>query len=241
MEFQQYQLDFNNLFEELSTNIQYEYITKGRLGTNIIKYDDTIIPIVRTTTKYYEKTNTFQPIHENIIQQIKEKSNTELDFNHAMVEIYDSSYKTMGYHTDQAIDLDENSYIAIFSCYNTNKYDCRTLMIKNKETNTTHKLKMYNNSVLLFSVSTNSKHLHKIILETNTYPDTKWLGITFRLSKTFIHFIDTIPYFLDNTKLEIANEEQTKEFLTLKKKENQEIINTYPTLYYSINPSDFMY
>ena len=51
-----------------------------------------------------------------------------------MIEIYDSKYCKMGFHTDQSLDLQENSYIGIFSCYNdpTTK-DLRKLKVKNKE------------------------------------------------------------------------------------------------------------
>ena len=40
---------------------------------------------------------------------------------------------TMKYHSDQALDLADNSYICIFSCYD-NPINLRTLRIKNKLT-----------------------------------------------------------------------------------------------------------
>lgn len=35
-----------------------------------------------------------------------------------MIEIYDSKYRKIKFHTDQAFDLVEDSHICIFSCYN---------------------------------------------------------------------------------------------------------------------------
>lgn len=234
----QIKLDFTeNLFDTLNS-IDYEYITNGRQTGNIVN-DDIQIPIVRTTTKYTQPSYLFQDIHYTIIEKIKEKTNLDLHFNHAMIEVYDSSYKTMGYHTDQAIDLEPNSYIAIFSCYENPNKKTRTLIVKNKKTSEIQKFSMYHNSVILFDTKTNSKYIHKIVLENND--NNKWLGITFRCSKTFIHFVDNIPHFIsENKELTLANENEQKEFYTLKKIENKEEINEYPILYYTLNPSDFI-
>jgi len=231
-------LDFpENLFPMLSKNL-FEPVVEGRKALNLIRIKDDLYPLVRTTTRYQNPALPFEEIHETIINKIKEQFlDLSLDFNNAMVEIYNNLYTSMGYHSDQALDLDKDSYIAIFSVYNNQKYVPRTLMIQNKITKNISKIVMEHNSVILFSVKENAKHLHKIILEKNS-KDTEWLGITFRLSKTMIKFIDNKPYFLNGEELILKND---KEFYHLRTKENKEIEFEYPPLNYTISPSDLLF
>ena len=95
----------------------------------------------------------------------------------------------------QTLDLNKNYYICIFSCYDdpTTK-NLRKLKIKDKITNECFDVILDHNSIVLFSVNINQKHLHKIVLEQNGSNDL-WLGITFRQSKTFISFHNEMPYF----------------------------------------------
>lgn len=101
------------------------------------------------------------------------------------------------------------------------------------------------NSIVLFSLETNGKFLHKIILESTLSKkkqevDNKWLGITFRKSKTFIHFKDNLPYFANGDLLTLADENQKKEFYTLRGKENNNLNFVYPTLPYILSVGDTM-
>ena len=73
---------------------------------------------------------------------------------------------------------------------------------------------------------TNKKYLHKIILNNNNITGNLWLGITFRLSKTFIHFINELPYFSNGNQLTLANDEQKKEFYKYRQTENKLIEKT---------------
>ena len=128
----------------------------------------------------------------------------------------------MGYHTDQSLDLQEDSFICIFSCYKnvTVPSDLRKLQVKNKSTKKSFDIKLENNSIILFSTSDNKKHLHKIALDCKKSTN-EWLGITFRLSKTLIKFMDNIPYiFPDNKILRIANNSERNEFVKHKRNEN---------------------
>lgn len=236
--FYQYQLTFtNNMFNELS-HCKFETITNGRIGANLVKLNDTKIPIVRTTTKYYQPAQKFSQVHLEIIEKIKETTPIkDLDFNNALIEVYDSKYTKMGFHSDQMLDLQDNSYIAIFSCYeNDTSNETRTLIIKNKETNQENKIILKHNSVVLFSLTTNSTHLHKIILEK---PSTnKWLGITFRLSKTFINFIDNVPYLPNGNELKLNDD---IDFYKYRNLENKLSNYSYPEINYTISPSDLLY
>ena len=98
---------------------------------------------------------------------------------------------------------------------------------------------------MLFSLTTNTKFLHKIILDTvpgsnPLLPDNKWLGITFRTSKTYIRFEDQLPYLSNGRLLELASKEQETEFYKLRGQENRELNFAYPALNYTVNVADRM-
>lgn len=245
-----------NLFEELSSSVTFEDITKGRVGNNLVNISNGTIPITRTTSIYNIPSHGFCDIHHQIIGSlnaaIKEHSIEKmqlLDFNNALIEIYDCNYSKMNYHSDQSLDLESGSFIGLFSCYeNPDKLiekNIRKLKIKDKVSNEEFEIALTHNSVVLFSLETNEKFLHKIILESTLSKkkhevDNKWLGITFRKSKTFIHFKDNLPYFANGDLLTLADENQKKEFYTLRGKENNNLNFVYPTLPYTLSVGDTM-
>jgi hypothetical protein len=237
-----------DIFQDLLGITEFEDITNGRKGAIIVDYKNDLIPIVRTTTIYNKPAQKFNIIHYDIIDKIKQVSGIkELQFNNALVEVYNSEYYKMGYHSDQFLDLANNSYICLYSCYeNPDDTKCiRKLVVKDKKTNISSDIMLDNNSIILFSLETNSNYLHKIVLDNNK-SDNRWLGITFRLSKTFVKFMENgygevVPMLLPANKvLELANEEQKKEFYKLKKLENLAIKYEYSDINYSISKSDLM-
>lgn len=231
-----------NLFNELSTSIDFEDIAIGRKGAILIDNNNDLIPIVRTTTNYNKPAQKFKDIHYKLIDMIRKVSkNDNLKFNNAMIELYDSRYKKMRYHTDQSLDLEDNSYICIFSCYDDNSTtDIRKLKVKNKLSNDEFEFSLEHNSLIMFSIDANKKHQHKIILDKST-TNKKWLGITFRLSKTYIKFYGNVPYFYqDNIILNMATHEERKQFMKLKGLENSHVEYTYPKITYTISSNDLM-
>lgn len=230
-----------NLFNDLSTTVNFDNISEGRTGAVLIDYTNNLVPIVRTTTKYINPVQKFQSIHYNIINKIKTYNN--INFNNALIEIYDNNYRSMKYHSDQSLDLDDDSYICIFSCYSNDKTNnLRKLIVKNKINNIKVEYTLEHNSFILFSNKTNKQYLHKIILDKiNNSDNIKWLGITFRLSKTFINFINNKPYFYNsNNILYLASDEEEKEYYKYRKQENNTIDYKYPEIFYTINPSDLI-
>ena len=246
--FTKFVIDYKtNLFEKLSKSTNFDNVTNGRKGANIIDYRNDLIPMVRTTSNYDNPTQKFLPIHYDIIENIKKVSNiANLELNNALIEIYDNQYRNMGFHSDQALDLAENSYICVFSCYvdpSNSPSDVRKLKIKEKDTDKCFEISMEHNSVIIFSTETNKQNLHRIVLETNKSNklNNKWLGITFRLSKTFIQFINERPYFYGTDKiLRIANEEEKKQFRKYKGIENTKIGYDYPEIDYTISVGDLL-
>ncbi len=97
---------------------------------------------------------------------------------------------------------------------------------------------MDHNSVILFPLSTNEKHLHKIILE-ETSKNNRWIGVTFRLSKTFIHHVDNTPYIYGTDDvLTVANRDEAINFYKLRGQENKSLQFKYPQLNSTISISD---
>ncbi|MEN2415216.1 hypothetical protein [Flavobacterium mesophilum] len=245
-----------NVFDELSNSIDFENVAKGRIGNHLVKIAEKGIPIVRTTTLYTIPAHDFGSIHQQIVQSInnsiqKDFTNqlAELDFNNALIEIYDCNYSKMKYHSDQCMDLEADSYIGLFTCYENpsqlTERLLRRLKIKNKETEEEFEILLQHNSVVLFSLATNTKYLHKIVLESfsglkSSESDNRWLGITFRKSKNFIQFHDEKPYFPDGQLLVLADEEQKKEFFKLRGEENNNINFEYPKMPYTLSLGDIL-
>jgi hypothetical protein len=242
-----------NLFEELLASVRFEDVGKGRQGAVLTKIDEIgRIPIVRTTTRYSAPAQRFQSVHDRLSQQIQTIASLAGGFNNALVEHYTNAYTTMGSHSDQALDLAAESSIAIFSCY---KYPesanpPRKLLVELKESSDDSpngtlreriEIPLTHNSVVLFDFDTNRQLKHKIVLDKSVQtPENQWLGITFRTSKTLVRFRDEDPYFLDDMRLTLANDEQRQEFYHLRHRENNETDFTYPRITYTISESDMM-
>ena len=222
------------MFDELLNSVVFETINNGRMGANLVDYKNNLIPIVRTTTSYNNTNQAFKEIHYDIIKDIEIIANST--FNNALIEVYNNKYKNMKYHSDQSLDLSEESYICIYSCYkNYIPLNNRILVIKHKITNVETEYELKNNSIIMFSKKTNDEYLHKIISKT----DNDWLGITFRQSKTFIYFINEIPYFYNNNnKLTLANNDERKKMYQYKYLQNTTYNYNYPEIYYTLSVGD---
>ena len=247
----------NNLFNELSNSIEFENINKGRIANNLVLIEKNFVPIVRTTSKYNIPAHTFLEIHTNIIKSINqtiiENNLTNIPFQHfnnALIEVYDFSYSKMNFHSDQCLDIENNSFIALFSCYENpdalSVQNIRKLKIKDKTTNEEFEMSLTHNSVILFSTNTNLKFQHKIVLDIDTKSkipilENKWLGITFRTSKTYLEFKNNLPFFTNGVQLQIANEEQEKEFFKYRGEENKSLNFDYPFLNYTISLADTLF
>ncbi|MFZ4928679.1 alpha-ketoglutarate-dependent dioxygenase AlkB [Chryseobacterium sp. Mn2064] len=244
-----------NLFTRLSLSAEFESTGKGRLGTHLVNVADLLVPIVRTTTRYTIPATAFSEIHHQLVDRINESlssENSEIptqNFNNALIEIYDSSYAKMGFHSDQALDLKNDSFIGLFSCYDRpdeiEDSQMRKLVVKNKTTDEEFEILLHHNSVVLFSVEDNKKFQHKIILNSASSSrkvenDNKWLGITFRTSKTYIKFQDEKPYFSTGEVLTIADQEQEAAFFKLRGEENRSLDFVYPNVLYTISQADIL-
>lgn len=243
-----------NLFTDLMHSADFETTGKGRLGNHLVDVQNQTIPIVRTTTRFQTPAVAFSSIHNQLVEQINDallacQSNIPTQkFNNALIEVYDSSYSKMGFHSDQALDLENNSFIALFTCYEQpdelEESHMRKLVIKDKTEEEESEIVLQHHSVILFSVESNRRFQHKIVLHSpmnsKTMHNNRWLGLTFRTSKTSIQFKDKIPYFSAGELLTLANTDQESEFFKLRGQENRELDFTYPPLLYTISNADLL-
>ncbi|MER5208248.1 alpha-ketoglutarate-dependent dioxygenase AlkB [Streptomyces sp. NPDC002825] len=231
-----------DLFAELSASARLEDVGKGRRGAVLAKIDEAGgVPLVRTTTRYGSPAQRFRSVHERLARQIRERAALPVGFNNALIECYTNAYTKMGSHSDQALDLADGSCIAVFSCYRRPEAGPpRKLVFESKGPGgEKFEVPLAHNSVVVFSVESNRRLRHKIVLDAPAEAaDNQWLGVTFRTSKTVVRFRDGQVYLPHGSRLTSADDGQSREFYQLRRRENHETDFTYPLLTYTISESD---
>ena len=230
-------------FEELQRSAPLEPVGKGRLGGVLVKPDGHRgTPIVRTTSRYDSPAHCFTDLHTRLAEQIGAVASLSHKLNNALFEQYGNSYAKMGFHCDQALDLDPDSHIAVLSCYEQPPQAdaVRKLVIESKATGEHFEIRLEQNSVVVFSVETNRQFHHKIVLDRSTNPpENQWLGLTFRTSKSYVQY-GVNATFEDGTPLTLATSDEQKQFFQLRGDENREQNFVYPQLNYTISQSDLL-
>ncbi|MFF7590544.1 hypothetical protein ACFZCK_23965 [Kitasatospora purpeofusca] len=236
-----------NLFEELSASARLEDTGKGRQGATLTLVDGTgRVPLVRTTTRYGGPAQRFGAVHERLARRIQERAGLAAGFNNALIETYTNAYTTMGSHSDQALDLADDSFIAVFSCYRHPEADPpRKLIVEPKvpgdDGDGTFEVPLLHHGAVVFSVEANRRLRHRIVLDAPARTaDNRWLGVTFRTSKTLLRFRDGHPYLPQGEPLVLADEEQRQEFFRLRRRENRETDFVQPLLTYTISEGDLL-
>lgn len=233
-------------FTELMASAHLEDVGKGRTGAVLSRIDASgDVPLVRTTTRYAGPAQCFQPLHERLARRIQEHAAIPVGFNNALMECYTNAYKRMGGHSDQALDLADPSFIAVYSCYRHPEANPqRKLIFESKISHDErYEIPLAHNSVVAFSVDANRRLKHRIVWDAPAAapePDNPWLGVTFRTSKTMVRFGDGHAYLPQGARLTLADEEQAREFYRLRRRENDETDFTYPPLTYTLSESDLM-
>ncbi|MDA5283101.1 hypothetical protein [Streptomyces sp. Isolate_45] len=233
-----------NPFAELSASARMEDAGKGRRGAVLTRIDDAgDVPLVRTTTRYGSPARCFRAAHERLARTIQERAGLSVGFNNALIENYTNAYRTMGSHSDQALDLADESFVAVFSCYqHPEAGPPRKLIFETKGSGgEKFEIPLTHNGVVAFSVASNRLLKHRIVLEAPVgTADNQWLGVTFRTSKTLVRFRDGHAYLPQGARLTSADDEQRREFYRLRRRENDESDFSYPLLTYTISESDLM-
>ncbi|MFI1380387.1 hypothetical protein [Embleya sp. NPDC020886] len=234
-----------NLFAELSASTRWEDVGRGRRGAVLTRVDEAgDVPLVRTTTRYGSPAQRFRAVHERLAQRVQESAALAVGFNNALIESYTNAYKTMGSHSDQALDLADDSFIAVFSCYrHSDASPPRKLIFESKGSGgEKFEIPLAHNSIVAFSVESNRRLRHKIVLDApvGRTADNEWLGVTFRTSKTLVRFRGGHAYLPQGTRLVSADDEQQHEFYRLRRRENTESDFVYPPLTYTVSESDLL-
>lgn len=230
-----------NPFDVLLDSIPLQALSRGRQGNVLVRTDESgDVPIVRTTTPYSLPAQRFRTVHERLAEQIGRSAGITAPFNNALIERYTRAYASMKSHSDQALDLADGSTIAVFSCYRSPQDPSRYLIVEPKEAGgASSEIPLAHCSVVLFSLETNRRFRHKIVLRGGA-PESEWLGITLRTSKTFVRFRGDGPCLRDGAPLTLADDVQRGAFLTLRRRENDEVDFAYPPLAYTLSESDRM-
>ncbi|WP_030766051.1 hypothetical protein [Streptomyces sp. NRRL F-2664] len=233
-----------DLFGRLYASVEWEDVGKGRRGATLVRTDEAgRVPLVRTTTRYGVPAQRFGAVHERLARQVQERAALPVGFNNALIETYTHACRTMGAHSDQALDLADDSFIAVFSCYrHPAAGPPRKLVFESKESGgETFEVPLAHHGIVAFSVGANRRLRHRIVLDAAGPPvDNPWLGVTFRTSRTFVRFRDGHPYLPGGARLTAADEEQQREFYRLRRRENQETDFGYPPLTYTVSGSDLL-
>jgi hypothetical protein len=228
-----------NMFPVLSQENCFEQLGPHKQGAILVP-PSSPIPIVRSTTAYSQPSQNFTSVHFDLICRIKEQCNIpDAVCNNVMVEIYHPLTGKMKFHTDQALDLKEDSYIFLFSCYEDEKdVFPGKLVVKEKVTGKIFEFTLEHHSVICWSTDTNRKYLHKIV--SGSSPRTsKWLGLTFRQSKTFVEKKEDGFYFYTDgiagaTRLTLATEQEMKDLYKFKRLENEQSHFQWPEVTYTL-------
>lgn len=245
-EFRVYSLgDAGAVFEALAASATFEALGKGRAGAVLVRPDEAgRVPIVRTTTRYGAWAQRFGAAHERLATEIARRASLAEGFNNALIERYTNAYASMGAHSDQALDLAEGSHIALFSCYAHPEREraMRTLVVEEKgHGGGRFEVPLAHNSVVVFSLETNRRFRHKIVLAgAANAPENDWLGVTFRTSKTLVAHREGRAWLADDAPLALADEGQAREFYALRGRENSEAGFVYPRVAYTLSPSDLV-
>ncbi|MFH9138244.1 alpha-ketoglutarate-dependent dioxygenase AlkB [Streptomyces sp. NPDC017524] len=233
-----------DLFTELSASARLEDVGKGRRGAVLTRTDEARgVPLVRTTTRYSSPAQRFRAVHERLARHVQERAALPVGFNNALIESYTNAYTKMGSHSDQALDLADDSFIAVFSCYpRPEAGPPRKLIFESKDSgDEKFEIPLSHHSVVVFSVDANRRLRHRIVLENPSgLADNLWLGVTFRTSKTFVLHRDGQAHLPQGARLTSADEEQRGEFYRLRRRENRETDFVYPSLTYTVSESDLM-
>lgn len=220
-------------------SVRLDEVTQGRRGAVLVEPDASGVPIVRTTTQYRVAAQLFRPLHARLAQAIRQTGLLPQPLNNALVEHYTSDYAKMKRHSDQAQDLADGSWIAVYSCYREPALPSRRLLVHPKAAGSAFEVPLEHGSVVAFSVDTNRRFTHAITLRSPA-PDNEWFGITFRTSKTLLRFIDGRPILPNDEPLALASGDERRELLQMRRRENDETDFVYPPTSYTLSESDLL-
>jgi hypothetical protein len=206
---------------------------------------------VRTASHYQQRAREFGSVHKQLATLIEQAVPSLSHSNNALLEHYSHCYTSMGFHCDQAQDLQSDSYLALYSCYQRPELEpTRRLVIQAKDTPQgiaaqQFELPLHHNSVVLWSMETDNRRFrHKIVpTSVEALASNSWLGVTLRSSRTYVTYRDGRASFEDKcTPLTLfPDAAHRQDFYRLRSRENREMEEfCYPLSTHTISPSDLV-
>lgn len=236
--------------------VQLEEVAKGRQGAVLLDpHPDGRLPLVRSTTRYTRRHQRVPAVVAEFACGVQAWLKSPKPFNNIMVEKYSSAYRTMGLHTDQALDLDPESLICLVTLYGEDGVeDGRELVVTDKEARdpaaVTWRVPLLHGTVVSFSVATNARHTHAIVAaraepaaSTAASPGRAWVGITLRTSRRALACPqDGQAELLPGVRLLLAEGKLARAYYCERARENRVVDFEFdPALdHLTISPSDVM-
>lgn len=156
--------DEEDWFFTLSAGVHWEGVTKGRQGAVLLEgMPDGSAPVVRSTTKYTRPHQCFREAHAALAAAIS-AHRPGVRFNNALIERFTWQYRSMGAHSDQAMDLQDGSCICLFTCYSHPGVDMRQLVVTDKCTGREEVIPLEHGSVVCFTVEDNARFLTPAVM-----------------------------------------------------------------------------
>ena len=227
--------------------VETEPAGKGRTAAILVRSDGKHrVPLVRTTAVLQRPSQPFGEQHAALADRIASLGHKQ--FNNALLEVYDSSCKSMGEHSDMALDLDPKSTICLFSCYrDPNETNLRELHLRSKNRKDSSfedssfeeektVIRLEHGMAVFLPVALNARVVHKIVAGRKT--ESEWLGLTLRRSKRLLTRHEGKLVFQNGTALTLADDEQRREFCKHKGQENRVVDYEFPEIAYTISPGD---
>lgn len=231
-------------FEALSRGLELEAVGRGRGVLHLTEPEARGVPLVRTTSRLERPAHVFTEAHRELVAALAGVSPEGARFNAALLEIYDRGYAKMGYHSDQALDLEPGTWIALYSCYERPQEQTfrRFLRVKEKGGEEEVAIPLEHDSAVVFSLEANARHVHKIVLPSlDRGPDNRWLGVTMRCARTFLRREGEAWRLPDGEILRLAaSEEERRWFYRLRGQENRDPDFVYPPVPLTLSPGDLL-
>jgi hypothetical protein len=218
-----------DMFGCLVYDVHFEEVAKGRRGAVLLKKLDTetdaLVPLVRSTTKYSARHQWLGAAHANVLSHLAFQ---RVPTNNILIEQYTWEYRAMGAHSDQCLDLDLASDIALLTLYSdpdNPRCDKRKLVIVHKTTGEQRVIVLEHGSCVVFSVEQNAEFLHRIVPVSDDVDmpnGTTWLGLTCRCSKRRVAVHSDGNAFLESgQRLQLAaSKEQARPYYKARSVEN---------------------
>lgn len=142
------------------------------------------------------------------------------------------------------MDLADGSSIAVFSCYEypERANPPRMLIVESKEPGGERfEIPLTHHGVVVFDTQANRRHRHQIVLRgPGPTLGNRWLGVTFRTSKTVVTYHGGRALFADGADLTLADEERRRMFFAHRRRENHETDFAYPRVDDTVSESDLL-